>query len=85
MWVFVVFFCVHIYKRQMLNIPSCSCPVNKVITQFVNLSFQTECDVGYYTIKAGKGKCEPCPPNKYGTKCAFNCKCKAKERYLILY
>lgn len=44
------------------------------------VSLFTACEVGYYTIEAGREKCKPCPSNKYGQKCGKNCFCKGNER-----
>ncbi|XP_052076999.1 uncharacterized protein LOC127715012 [Mytilus californianus] len=38
-----------------------------------------ECEVGYHTFKAGT-KCESCPQNLYGQKCAYICNCKENDR-----
>ncbi|CAC5355708.1 unnamed protein product [Mytilus coruscus] len=43
------------------------------------LSLLTACGVGYHTIEAGRKKCKPCPPHKYGKKCGRTCICKANE------
>lgn len=41
-----------------------------------------ECEAGYHTYEVGT-KCESCPKNLYGKKCAFTCNCKENDRYAI--
>ncbi|CAG2253807.1 MEGF10_11 [Mytilus edulis] len=43
------------------------------------MEFVIECEVGYYRIPTAE-KCEPCPSNLYGKKCASLCNCKENER-----
>lgn len=47
---------------------------------WMNLSLLTACEVGYFTEEEGREKCKPCPPHKYGKKCAYLCICKENER-----
>lgn len=47
---------------------------------YLHVSLLPACEVGYYTIVAGKEKCKPCLPHKYGKKCGGTCNCKKNER-----